>query len=64
MYTSIKTSVGIVKVLSTSTIKLSLLCAKSTIYKVTFSNMLYAPNMFVSIISYSKICKKGFYYYR
>jgi hypothetical protein len=62
--TSIKTSVGIVKVLSTSTIKLSLLCANSTIYKATFSNVLYAPNMFISIISYSKICKKSLYYYR
>jgi hypothetical protein len=63
-YTSIKTSAEIIKVLSTSTIKLSLLCANSTIYKVTFSNVLYAPNIFISIISYSKICKKGFYYYR
>jgi hypothetical protein len=60
--TSIKTSAGIIKVLSNSTIKLSLLCANSTIYKATFNNILYAPNMFVSIISYSKIYKKGLYY--
>jgi hypothetical protein len=50
-------------VLGTGTIKLSLLCANGTIHEATFSNVLYAPDMFVSIISHSKIREKGFYYH-
>jgi hypothetical protein len=61
--TGIKTSAGVVKVLGTSTIKLSLLYANGTIHEATFSNVLYAPDMFVSIISHSKIREKGFYYH-
>jgi hypothetical protein len=34
-----------------------------TINHVKFSDVLYAPDMFVSIISHSKIRAKGFYYY-
>jgi hypothetical protein len=60
---SIKTRAGIVKVLGTGTIKLNLLCVNGTINTVTFSNVLYAPDMFISIISYSKIRDKGLYYH-
>jgi hypothetical protein len=42
-----------VKVNATSTIKIGILCANRKINNVTFSNMLYALDIFVSIISHS-----------
>jgi hypothetical protein len=46
------TGAGPVKVNATSTIKISILCANRNINNVTFSNMLYALDMFVLIISH------------
>jgi len=59
----IKTGAGIVAVLGTGSITMILLCVDGTINYVTFSNVLYAPDMFVSIISHSQIRYKGLYYY-
>jgi hypothetical protein len=59
----IKTGAGVVAVLGTSSITLNLLCVDGTINHVTFSNVLYAPDMFVSIISHSQIRDKGLYYH-
>jgi hypothetical protein len=42
-----------VKVNATSTIKIGILCTNKNINNVTFSNVLYAPNIFVLIISHS-----------
>jgi hypothetical protein len=42
-----------VKVNATSTIKIGILCANENINNITFSNILYAPNIFVLIISHS-----------
>jgi hypothetical protein len=42
-----------VKVNATSTIKIGILCANRNINNVTFSNMLYALDMFMLIISHS-----------
>jgi hypothetical protein len=42
-----------VKVNATSTIKIGILCANRKINNVTFSNVLYALDMFVLIISHS-----------
>jgi hypothetical protein len=42
-----------VKVNATGTIKIGILCANENINNVTFSNVLYALDMFVSIISHS-----------
>jgi hypothetical protein len=41
---------------------MNLLCEDGTTNTVTFSNVLYAPDMFVSIISYYRIREKGLYY--
>jgi hypothetical protein len=42
-----------VKVNATSTIRIGILCANGNINNVTFSNILYAPAMFMLIISHS-----------
>jgi hypothetical protein len=44
---------SLVKVNATSTIKIGILCANGNINNVTFSNILYALNIFVIIISHS-----------
>jgi hypothetical protein len=59
----IKTGASVVAVLGTGLITINLLCVDGTINHVTFSNVLYAPDMFVSIISHSQIRDKGLYYY-
>jgi hypothetical protein len=59
----IKTGAGVVQVLGTGSIRMDLLCSDSTINVTKFSNVLYLPDMFVSIISYSKIRSKGLYYH-
>jgi len=59
----IKTGAGVVAVLGTGSITLNLLCVDGTINHVTFNNVLYAPDMFVSIISHSQIRDKGLYYH-
>jgi hypothetical protein len=59
----IRTGAGIVKVKATGTIELFLLQADGKINAVRFTEVLYAPDMFVSIISHSKIRQKGFYYH-
>jgi hypothetical protein len=50
-------------VLGTSLITINLLCVDSTINYVTFSNVLYALDMFVLIILHLQIRDKGLYYY-
>jgi hypothetical protein len=60
----IRTGAGPVKVNATSTIKIGILCANRKINSVTFSNILYALNMFVLIILYSWLRVQGLYYYR
>jgi hypothetical protein len=52
-----------VKVIGTGSIAIDLLCANSTINHTKFSDVLYALDMFVSIISHSKIRAKGLYYH-
>jgi hypothetical protein len=47
------TGAGPVKVNATSTIKIGILCADRKINNITFSNVLYALDMFVLIISHS-----------
>jgi hypothetical protein len=59
----IKTGAGVVAVLGTSSITMNLLCVDGTINHVTFSNMLYAPDMFVLIISHSRFRNKCLYYH-
>jgi hypothetical protein len=49
--------------LGTSLITINLLCVDSTINYITFSNVLYALDIFVLIILYLQICNKGLYYY-
>jgi hypothetical protein len=48
----IRTGAGPVKVNATGTIKMGVLCADGKINNVTFSNILYALDMFVLIISH------------
>jgi hypothetical protein len=50
-----------VEVQASGTIKLAVLRADGGINALTFSNVLYAPEMFLSIISYSKVRAKGCY---
>jgi hypothetical protein len=57
------TGAGPVKVNATSTIKIGILCADRKINNVTFSNVLYAPDMFVLIISHFWLRVKGLYYH-
>ena len=61
--TAIKTRASNVAVKATSTIRLRVLIADSIINNVTLSRVLYALGMFISIVSYSKIRAKGYYYY-
>jgi hypothetical protein len=42
---------------------MDLLCSDSTINVTKFSDILYSPDMFVSVISHSKIRSKGLYYH-
>lgn len=60
---AIKTGAGIVQVKATGTIELSVLQSNGVVNVVRFSKVLYAPDMFVSIISHSKIRQKGIYYH-
>jgi hypothetical protein len=57
------TGAGPVKVNATGTIKIGILCANGNINNVTFSNVLYALDMFVLIISHSRLRVKGLYYH-
>jgi hypothetical protein len=59
----IKTGAGVVKVNGTGSIAMDLLCADGTINYVKFSDVLYAPDMFVLSISHSKIRAKDLYYH-
>jgi len=59
----IKTGAGVVAVLGTRSITSNLLCVDGTINHVTFNNVLYALDMFVSIILHLQIRDKGLYYY-
>jgi hypothetical protein len=59
----IRTGASPIKVNTTSTIKIGILCANRKINNVTFSNMLYALDMFVSIILYSWLRVKRLYYH-
>jgi hypothetical protein len=52
-YAYICTGASPVKVNATSTIKIGILCANRNINIITFSNMLYALDMFILIISHS-----------
>lgn len=52
-----------VKVQGSGTIKLAVLRADGDINTLTFSGVLYAPDMFVSIISHSKVRAKGCYWH-
>jgi uncharacterized protein YutD len=52
-----------VKVIGTGSIAIDLLCADRTINCTRFSDVLYALDMFVLIISHSKIRAKGLYYH-
>jgi hypothetical protein len=61
--TVIKTGAGNVKVCVTGTIKMAVLCADGSINTITFNGVLYAPNMFLSIISHSKVRAKGCYWH-
>jgi hypothetical protein len=54
----IRTGAGIVKIKATGTIELSVLQADGEINAVCFTEVLYAPDMFVSIISHFKIHQK------
>ena len=49
----IRTGASPIKVSATSTIKIGILCANRNINNVTFSNVLYALDMFMLIISHS-----------
>jgi hypothetical protein len=59
----IRTGASPVKVNATSTIKIDILCADGKINNVTFSNVLYALDMFVLIILHSWLRVKGLYYH-
>jgi hypothetical protein len=59
----IKTGAGVLQVLGTGSIEMDLLCSDGKINTTKFSDVLYAPDMFVSIISHSKIRSKGLYYH-
>jgi hypothetical protein len=52
-----------VQVLGTGSIRMDLLCSDGAISVTKFSNVLYAPDMFVSIIPHSKIHSKSLYYH-
>jgi hypothetical protein len=51
-YAYICIGASLVKVNATSTIKIGILCANENINNVTFSNVLYALDIFVLIISH------------
>jgi hypothetical protein len=59
----IKTGAGVVQLLGTDSIRMDLLCSEDTINVTKFSNVLYLPDMFVSIISHSKIRSKGLHHH-
>ncbi|KAH4596271.1 hypothetical protein HBI60_228080 [Parastagonospora nodorum] len=59
---SIKTGGGMVEVQASGTIKLAVLRADSGINALTFSGVLYAPDMFVSL-SHRMVRAKGCYYH-
>jgi hypothetical protein len=59
----IRTGASPVQVNATGTIKIGILCADGKLNNVTFSNVLYALDMFVLIISHSQLRVKGLYYH-
>jgi hypothetical protein len=52
-----------VKVKVSGTIKLAVLRVDGSIHTLTFSGVFYAPDMFISIISHSKVRPKGCYWH-
>jgi len=61
--TVIKTGGGKVGVKATGTIKLAVLRGDGAINTLTLTGVLYAPDMFLSCISHSKIRAKGYFYH-
>jgi hypothetical protein len=59
----INTGAGPITVTQKGTIKVNTVCSDGTILPVTFSNVLYAPQMFVSVLSHSMLRKKNLYYH-
>jgi hypothetical protein len=62
-YAYIRIGASPVKVNATSTIKIGILCTNENINNITFNNMLYALDMFILIISHSRLRVKGLYVY-
>jgi hypothetical protein len=62
-YAVIKTGAGPITVTQKGTIKVNLTCSDGSVLPVTFSNVLFAPEMFVSVLSHSQLRQKNVYYH-
>jgi hypothetical protein len=62
-YAIIKTSAGPIYIIRKGTIAVIIATLNSATYIVTFSEVLYAPNIFILVLSYLKLCTKDLYYY-
>lgn len=59
----IRTGGGIARVEGIGTIALKILRSDGAINNVTFSGVLYSPDMFVSVLSHTRLREKGLYYH-
>ena len=62
-YAIINTSARPIHITRKGTIAVTITTLNGKTYTVTFSKVLYAPNIFVLVLSYLKLCAKDFYYY-
>jgi transposase InsO family protein len=59
----IQTGAGITAIQGIGTIQMNIVRSTGDVIKATFSNVLYAPGMFLSVLSHSKLRAKGLYFH-
>lgn len=62
-YAVINTSAGPIHITRKGTIAVTIATLNGETHTITFSKVLYAPNMFVLVLTYLKLCAKDLYYY-
>ena len=62
-YATINTGAGPISVTQKGTIMVTVLCSDGSSQQVSFTNVLYAPQMFVSVLSHSQLREKHLYYH-
>ncbi|KAI0603583.1 hypothetical protein TUN205_12217, partial [Pyrenophora tritici-repentis] len=60
---TINTGAGPITAKQVGTIQITVVTSEGVLNKVSFTNVLYAPDMFVSVLSHSKLRAKNLYYH-